>query len=514
MPGRVDRRHRVVISRGRPPSRPTTTPNGTTVTDDTIPQPPDGDDTPPASDPAGGVATETPPAPTTGTAPFARSSSDRVAAGLAGAIAARLDADPALVRVVAVVLAVVSGGIVVPAYLLGWVLIARDDDPAPRLYEHVAVRDGGFLMWAAAAVLSLALLGSIADPWQAPGGFPLLPLVLIGVGVALWTRGDRGDRTSGGTWPASAAPPPPPGPTWAATGDRPTTDTTTGSTTMPLDTTTPPTTPVDGDAGGGTPPAGPRRPLTTPPAPRAPRPPRERSVLGAVTIALALIAAGVAAALDASGVLAVELGATGVLSIAVLTIGLGLLVGTVWGRARWLLLVGLLLMPFLALGVVVEEAQDAFDVDVDVSAGLGERRVELDGDERLPERLELFAGQIDVDLEDWAPTGDELAALDGDGADLEIVVGAGEVDLTLPADVAWRVTSELGLGEYRVRGEDVRLSETVEETWPLDDGETFGTDFVRTGGPADGPVLDVLVDVGAGQITIRETTPTTSEELS
>ena len=88
----------------------------------------------------------------------------------------------------------------------------------------------------------------------------------------------------------------------------------------------------------------------------------------------------------------------------------------------------------------------------------------------------------------------------------------------MPAGVAWRVTSELGLGEYRVRGDGVRTTETVEDTFPLRDGEEFGSVFVREGGPDDGPVLDVLVDVGFGQITIRETTPTNAvtgdEELS
>ena len=83
-----------------------------------------------------------------------------------------------------------------------------------------------------------------------------------------------------------------------------------------------------------------------------------------------------------------------------------------------------------------------------------------------------------------------------------------EIVVEVPTDVAWRITTGIGLGGYEVRGGEEYVSTSVEdfETFPLRD-EASRTEFVREGGPDGGPVLDVHVDVGLGQVTIIETTP-------
>src|SRR5206468_12595381 len=84
-------------------------------------------------------------------------------------------------------------------------------------------------------------------------------------------------------------------------------------------------------------------PLPAPPLVHPPRAPRERSPLGWVTLGFALAASGIVAMLRESGALHLSLGQA--LAVPLTIIGAGLLVGTVVGRARWTVLLGLLLVP-------------------------------------------------------------------------------------------------------------------------------------------------------------------------
>jgi phage shock protein C len=58
-----------------------------------------------------------------------RSSHERMWAGVAGGIAEYFELDPALVRLLWVAAAVVSGGLAVPVYILAWIILPRDDRP-------------------------------------------------------------------------------------------------------------------------------------------------------------------------------------------------------------------------------------------------------------------------------------------------------------------------------------------------------------------------------------------------
>jgi phage shock protein C len=82
-----------------------------------------------------GPATSAPagPGPSTPAAPrftLRRSSTDRLLGGVCGGLAASLGADPALLRVLAVALTLVTGGAAAVVYLAAWAL-APDDRPAP-----------------------------------------------------------------------------------------------------------------------------------------------------------------------------------------------------------------------------------------------------------------------------------------------------------------------------------------------------------------------------------------------
>src|SRR3982074_442590 len=65
-----------------------------------------------------------------------RSSRERMWAGVAGGMAEYFDLDPALVRLMWVAAAVVSGGLAVPVYILAWIILPRDDRP-PAGAAHV-----------------------------------------------------------------------------------------------------------------------------------------------------------------------------------------------------------------------------------------------------------------------------------------------------------------------------------------------------------------------------------------
>jgi len=60
-----------------------------------------------------------------------RSSTNKVIAGVCGGLGEYFDVDPTLMRLIAVVAAFASGGIVVLAYLLGWIIIPQPFPGAP-----------------------------------------------------------------------------------------------------------------------------------------------------------------------------------------------------------------------------------------------------------------------------------------------------------------------------------------------------------------------------------------------
>lgn len=65
-----------------------------------------------------------------------RSRSDKVLGGVCAGVANRLGRDPLLVRLVAVGLALVSGGAAVLIYLVAWVVLPQDEDGPPVYPGH------------------------------------------------------------------------------------------------------------------------------------------------------------------------------------------------------------------------------------------------------------------------------------------------------------------------------------------------------------------------------------------
>src|SRR5262249_36872119 len=87
-----------------------------------------------------------------------------------------------------------------------------------------------------------------------------------------------------------------------------------------------------------------------PPTGVVPRPPRPRSRLGRVTFSLLLVAIGVLAAVHLAGA---QITPLSYVAVALAVIGLGLLIGAWFGRARWLIAPGLVLALVLTAGSAI-----------------------------------------------------------------------------------------------------------------------------------------------------------------
>lgn len=313
---------------------------------------------------------------------------DRVFAGVASGLAAHFDIDPVLVRILFVI-GVFAGGAGILAYLAGWLLIPEEGAPeaggrwAPSSTRRLP-------SWIAVALFVLAgvvLLGQI-EPWDEAAIF--WALALIGAGVLLYHR-------DGTPQEASKRP-------GAQESD-------TAAYEVP-------------QAPAASPPAPP------PPVARAPKP---RSVLGRYTLAAALVVIGLVALLDNAG--AVSLAARQYPALALIVIGAGLLVGTVWGRARSLILLGLLVTPFAFAGSLVT---------VPIEGGVGERFYSPTGMEELRDAYRLGAGRMELDLSGmtWGP----------EPVRVDATVAFGELLVTVPRGVHVDFDGQAGVGDVRFFG--------------------------------------------------------------
>ncbi|MBG6069629.1 PspC domain-containing protein [Micromonospora ureilytica] len=214
-----------------------------------------------------------------------------------------------------------------------------------------------------------------------------------------------------------------------------------------------------------------------PPPPKPPKPPKrpkERSPLGAVTFSLIFLVLGLVALLDLLDVFAIS--ASAYFAAALATIALGLLVGTWFGRARWLIALGLVTAAALGTATVAESYDRIRGVDGAVTWAPTDYR-------DLADRYENSFGDAVLDLR-----GIDFAKRD---SQVTVAVNFGQATVVVPPNVDVTTVADVNAGDAKVFGNrsgglDGRLRESTD---------------VGADGPGGG-TLRLYIHVNAGNLEV------------
>jgi len=400
---------------------------------------------------------------------FQRSSDNKIIAGVCGGLGRATNVDPIVYRVLAVVLTF-FGGAGILLYALGWLLLPEDKTNV-SLTERALGRNRGkgrsnAVALAVVLVIAAALaVGGVVNDWAAT----VLVLLVAGA-IFLLLRRESSPVAVAAGGPISHAPTsygtpgtqtPSTGPGAAATAWY----------SAPSGSAEAPTYTGPGGPGGpGAPAAPPYGEFATPPAP----PPKSPGVLGPLTLSVLLISLGVLAAVDISGA---SVAAAAYPALALLVIGAGLLLGTWYGRSRWLIALGVL--AALALPPTI-----AADVLHPSEWGDGRAQVvNITDVGAIRDRYDFRPGQAELDLTGATFTERTIRT--------RVDLPVGELKVFVPPTVDVVTTLDLGAGDATIFGHHssgLGISDQVED---------LGADG-RGGG-----VLELRIDQGLGNVEVR-----------
>jgi phage shock protein PspC (stress-responsive transcriptional regulator) len=358
--------------------------------------------------------------------------------GVAAGLGAYLGLDPVIVRIVFVVLAL-AGGSGVVLYILGWLLIPAAE-PGEVVDRSAHASGDQTTQWVGIALIVFAALW-LSGQIGTFSGPALWGLALIALGVVLFREDaqKRGDAAEARPLGPPAPPLVPPSPRRAPT----------------------------------------ERTATWAP-PTDPEPDRPPSLLGRITWGIMLIAAGGLALADTAGILAP--GPSDYVAVLLTIVGVALLVGTWLGRARGLVVVGLLLIPLLLAASLLEGR-------VSLRGGVGERSWTPQAVEQLDDTYELFAGEAILDLTE--------VDLRRQTVEVTARVTLGQLTVVLPEEAAVEVSGRVAAGQLELLGQQVRgtaLDQTVVDPGRegagrilLDVDTAFGEVVVLRGASPRGP---------------------------
>lgn len=177
-------------------------------------------------------------------------------------------------------------------------------------------------------------------------------------------------------------------------------------------------------------------------------------MLGRLTIGVMLIAMGILAILDNIPTLALEPQPRHYMALAVTILGLGLVVGGFVGRARGLILLGIVLVPTMLFSPAFEYNWNSEQFN---------RVVRPLTFAELEDSYNIDVGSIVVDL--------RRLPWDGEEVDLDVEVDAGNIEIIIPDGVGLVGQASLDVGQVsalgQVSGGVGRPSLTFDEPGPL-----------------------------------------------
>jgi phage shock protein PspC (stress-responsive transcriptional regulator) len=337
-----------------------------------------------------------------------RSTSNKVVAGVAGGLADYTGLDPVIFRIGFIALAV-AGGAGLLMYLLAWLAIPQEGEASSPGAGIVArAREGRWIPLALIAIAVVILLSTFDGGW---GGPVLWAVALIAVGIVL-LQDEPEDAAPRERTPARTE-------------------------AMPASSAA-----VDGGASSA-----------APAVAASPRVRRRRSPLGAYTLGAALLAVAAAVALAAADVVDLDMGQY--LGLVLLVLGTGLVAGAWWGRARLLVLGGLVLIPC----AIVASA-----ISVPLEGTVGDQwvapRTQLD------DGYQLMVGSFMLDLSRYrfGPEPTEV--------DIDFVLG--DVDVLVPPGVDVTTNLTMDGGKADVFGDPYTGSDIAAFTTSQKPGLTEG----------------------------------------
>jgi phage shock protein PspC (stress-responsive transcriptional regulator) len=392
-----------------------------------------------------------------------RSTDDKMLAGVCGGLGRYLGVDPVLLRVVLALLTVFGGaGAVI--YIAMWLLLPEEGSDRSLASIKLGRSDDELrpIGWIIAIVVAVGVLGS--SSWVFPFHTPwplLVPLLLWyfffhrrrrGWGRRRWNGNDRPSGETARSWDREAAA--------ASTGPAPGPTVTTGS-TGDADAASGPGDGIDWSAPD---PLGLHSDVPPPPPPPpAPRPPSLFwPTIGATMIALAALAV-----VDLAGV---SVSHAAYVLVALGGVGLGLLTGAFFGRARSLIPVGLLLVPAAAFAIAAP------------NPSFGQINATPGSADDVQRSYDLTAGQVHLDLSQV----DDPDQLPGRTVDIDVLTG--EVQVVLPKGIPVAVSSSAKVGQLNILNREV-------------DGTTIDSDVISPAA-GSGPYLTLDIEMGAGEVTV------------
>jgi phage shock protein PspC (stress-responsive transcriptional regulator) len=364
-----------------------------------------------------------------------RRTDDRVLGGVAGGLGDYFNVDPLLIRIAFVGL-MIFGGAGLVLYVVGWLLI-------PVVGEEMSSVEAAFrrigltpqrLGWIAVALLAIFIFSTfpIGGPLDGSGNLYIGPLpgidpvafwaiAVIVVGYLLIRRRETAPAAAG----VAAAP--------AMTAE---------ATTVPAQ----------------------------PAVPAIKAPPRPRSPLALYTYGALLLSIGLIALVSQLASVSVSPGQFFGAALAVL--GIGLVVGAWWGRARILILVALLLAP---LAVV------ASFITAPLEGGIGDHRYTPVTAAEVRDEYRSLGGRLILDLTDLkaGPRTIHISAS----------VAVGQLVVILPENATVELRSRVGAGDSVVLGSQ-------------DVGTSLDSSYVRHHLNPISYVLDL--EMGIGQVFVTD----------